>query len=290
VLRVGGLLALAVALLDPRWGVSFTPVQQRGVDLVVVLDVSRSMLAEDVRPNRLERSKQFIRDLVEQLGGDRVALVTFAGTATIKCPLTVDYAAFRLALDLATTESAPRGGSLLGDALRVASESFTDDIPDHKAVVVFTDGEDHGSYPQQAAERLRDERGTPVSIVAIGDADEGARIPVTVDGQRVYLTHDGEEVWSRMNGTLLREVALATGGAYVPVGTGTVDMNRLYEERIEPIATREFEATSKRRYTPRFQWFAGLALGLLLVESFLGDRRGARARVAASGATWRRAA
>jgi Ca-activated chloride channel family protein len=220
VLVVLALVTLVGALLDPRWGLTYQQVQQRGIDLVVVLDVSRSMLAEDARPNRLGRARQYIGDLVDRLGGDRVALVTAAGTAELKCPLTVDHGAFRLALATATPEAAPRGGSLLGDALRVAGEAFTDEIPDHKAVIVFTDGEDHGSYPLEAARKLHETLSVPIFTVGIGDSNEGARIPIMVEGKRVYLTYDGQEVWSKMNASGLREIALATGGAYVPLGTG----------------------------------------------------------------------
>ncbi|MHC4219507.1 MAG: VWA domain-containing protein, partial [Planctomycetota bacterium] len=150
---------------------------------------------------------------------------------------------------------------------------FTDEIPDHKAVIIFTDGEDHGSYPQEAAQRLHETLSIPIFTVGIGNSDDGARIPVTTDGQRVYLAHEGQEVWSKMNAPALREIALATGGAYVPVGTGTVDMGRIYAERIGPLARREFDATTAKRHNPQYQWFAGLALLLLMVESMTGDRR-----------------
>ncbi|MHC4219327.1 MAG: VWA domain-containing protein [Planctomycetota bacterium] len=274
-LLLAALVALVASLLDPRWGVTYRQVQQRGVDIVIVLDISRSMLAGDARPNRLDRARQYIGDLVDQLGGDRVALVTFAGVPTLKCPLTVDYNALSLALATVSPQAAPRGGSNLGDALRVAADAFTDDEPDHKAIVVFTDGEDHGSYPLEAAQRLTDTLAVPVYTVGIGNPDEGARIPILVDGNRVYLTYDGQEVWSRMNASLLREIALATGGAYVGVGTGTVDMGRVYGERIEPMARREFESTTLRRHHAQYQWFAGLALLLLLAESLIGDPRAA---------------
>ena len=281
---VAALVLLVAALIDPRWGVSYRQVQQRGIDLVVVLDVSRSMLAEDARPNRLARAKQYIDDLVERLNGDRVALVTFAGTAQVKCPLTVDYTAFRLALATAGPEGAPRGGSLLGDGLRLARKAFTDEIHDHKAVVVFSDGEDHGSYPLEAAQALFDELAVPVYTVGIGDSIDGARIPVERDGVTVWLTHEDEEVWSKMDAAGLRGIALATGGAFVPVGVGTVDMAHVYRNRIEPVAKREFETATVKRHDPQFQWFAGAALALLLIESLIGDRRSARHTVSVRGA------
>lgn len=277
-LMLSAAVMLVAAAIDPRWGVSYQTVQQRGIDIIVVLDMSRSMLAEDVRPNRFERCRQYIADLAGQLGGDRIGLVTFAGTAALRCPLTVDYGAFLLSLDTLTVESAPRGGSLLGDALRLAADSFTDDLPDYKAIVVFSDGEDHGSYPLQAAQHIAEQKSIPIYTIGIGDSADGARIPMEVDGQRIYVTYEDQEVWSRMNPGILREVALATGGAYVPMGTGAVDMGRVYEERIEPVAKREFESTYVKRHHARYQWFAGLALALLLAESFMSDRRPIRNR------------
>ncbi len=266
-LLAGALVLLVAALLDPRWGVTYRRVQQRGIDLVFVLDVSRSMRAQDARPDRLERAKQYINDLVDALGGDRVALVTFAGVAQLACPLTVDYGAFRMALATAGPETSPRGGSLLGDGIRQAAAAFTDDVPDHKAIIVFSDGEDQDSYSLEAAQGVSGELSVPIYTVGLGDAEEGARIPVKVDGNRVYLTHDGQEVWSKMNSSLLRDIAVATGGAFIPAGIGTVDMGRVYVDRIEPVAKREFDEASVARYTPRFQWFALPALVLLLLES-----------------------
>ena len=281
VLLLGALLMMVAALLDPRWGVEFQQVQQRGVDVMIVLDVSRSMSARDARPSRLERAKQFVRDLVEQCAGDRVGLVTFAGVPAVKCPVTIDYGAFVLSLDLVGVESGGRGGSLLGDALRRAVTAFPDDHPDHKAIVVFSDGEDHGSFPLEAASDIASELSIPVFTVGIGDDREGSRIPIEDTTPPRYLVHDGEEVWSIMNASLLREIALQTGGAYVPVGTGTVDMGEVYRERIAPIATREFETVQRTRRTVRFQWFAGLALVLLLIESFMSERRDRSERVEA---------
>jgi Ca-activated chloride channel family protein len=274
VLLVGAATALVAALLDPRWGVSYRQVPRRGVDIMVVLDVSRSMLAEDARPNRLERARILIGDLVEQLAGDRIGLVAFAGVATVKCPLTVDYGAFRLALSMVDPRDAPRGGSLLGDGLRVAAEAFTDEVPDHKVIVLFSDGEDHGSYPVEAARAIGTQKSIPVYAVAIGDAAEGARIPQERDGKRLWLLHEGREVWSKLDADLLREVALQSGGAYVPVGTGTVDIARLYEERIEPAATRQVEGGTVKQHHARYQWFAGLALLLIVAESWMGEGRG----------------
>lgn len=268
------MICLVVALLDPRWGVTYEEVRQQGIDVFVVLDVSRSMLGQDVAPSRLDRAKQYAKDLLEQMRGDRVGLIAFAGVPSLVTPLTVDYGAVRLALDEVGPELVGRGGSSLGDALRLAGESFTDEVKDYKAVVVLSDGEDHDSFPVDAARQLFDERGVRVFTVGIGDAEEGARIPVDRGGESLYLMHEGREVWSRMDPELLRRIALSSGGAFVPAGTRAVDLGRVYEQRIAPAAKREFGTTQIRRYHAQYQWFAALALLLLIAETLIGDRPG----------------
>ena len=275
-LMLSSMICLVAALLDPRWGVSYETVEQRGIDIIFALDVSRSMQAEDVRPNRLERAKQMIGDIVEQLGGDRVGLITIAGVPALKCPLTSDYSAFTLSLQEVQSESGARGGSLIGDALRKAADSFTDEIPDYKAVILFSDGEDHGSYPIEIAARLYEEHGVRVYTVGIGDASQGARIPIVVDGRRGYLTFQGEQVWSKMDPTLLREVALIGGGAFIPAGDRQVDMAAIFNERISPATNRRFETTRIQVYRVQYQWFAGAALLLLLIETLMTDRKSIR--------------
>lgn len=276
VVRVAALAFLVAALLDPRWGVTFRPVQQRGVDVMVVLDVSRSMLANDATPNRLTRAQQFIDDLLGALGGDRIGLVTFAGVASLKCPLTVDNGAFRTALEYAQPESVPRGGSLIGDAIRLASESFADDIKDHKAIIVLSDGEDQGSFAVEAASRIGREQGIPIFTVGIG-SETGTRIPI--DGG--YVQYNGADVVTKLDGTLLEQIANASGGAYLPVGTAQTDLGDFYVQRIAPLARREFETVDVRRFTPRYQWFAAAALALFLVEGLVRPTASRREEVLA---------
>lgn len=277
VLIVAAGVLLVAALLDPRWGVRYEEVQRRGIDILFVVDVSRSMLAEDAKPNRLQRAKQYISDIVDELGGDRVGLISFAGIAAVKCPLTVDYGAFRLSLNELEPQSAARGGSLLGDALRLTGESFTDEAKDAKVVIVFSDGEDQASYPIEAAANLAEETGARIFTVGLGDAGEGARIPLQTQSGRQYVMYQGEVVWSKMNPDLLREIALAGGGAFIAAGTSSsADLGELYRERIAPMSQREGESTRIEIHTPQYQWFAGLALALLLIESWMSDRRPAR--------------
>lgn len=273
-LSLAALGAIAIGLLDPRWGFQYEEVQRRGLDCFFVVDVSRSMLAEDVSPNRLERAKAFIEDGLEALGGDRVGLIAYAGTAAIRCPLTLNHDLLRLAVSELGPESAPRGGSLLGDAIRLAGESFSDTERGSKVIVVLADGEDQGSFPVEAAAKVHADLGVRIFTVGIGDAGEGGRVPVETQSGRRWLVHEGREVWSRMDERTLREVASSAGGIFFPAGTRTIGMQEALERSLADLERIEQDTTMIRRSTPRFQWFAGLALLLLVLESVLSERRG----------------
>lgn len=274
-LALAAMVSLVAALMGPRWGVYWEDVQRKGVDLMICLDVSRSMTARDVVPNRLERAKQDIRDLVAILPGDRVGLIAFAGLPVMKCPLTIDYGFFRLVLDDISVNSAPRGGTNLGDAVRMAADAFDDRIKNHKAIIVISDGEDQESYPIDAAEKVFKERGIRIYTIGLGDAGQGARIPLSEGPGTEYLVHDGQQVWSKMNPECLQQMALTGGGAYVPAGTQHIELDRIYTEKISTIEKREFEAQKVQRYHARYQWFVAAALALLLVESLTRDVRAA---------------
>lgn len=265
VLIVGlGLLVFAAA--RPRWGVYFEDVQTRGVDMFVLLDVSRSMLAEDVAPNRLERAKSDIRDLLQYLEGDRVGLIAFAGAAVVQSPLTTDHGFFRIALEDTDPDSAPRGGSLIGDAIRKALESMEPRHDRDQVIVLITDGEDHDSFPSEAA-KVAAERNVKVICVGLGDADEGMRIPMRDEsGGLTYMKHDGQEVWSKMDEQLLKDIALATGGAYIPAKTRVYDLGQVYSQHLSGLTRGAIHAEKRKRYRERFQLFVVLGIAALLLE------------------------
>lgn len=275
-LVLAAMAALVPAISDPRWGVYYEDLPRRGIDIIFVLDVSRSMLANDLPPSRLERAKQSIGDVLDTAVGDRVGLVTFAGEPVLKCPLTVNYGAFRMLLDEVGVRSSPRGGTLIGDAVRLAAKSFADPTKKHKAIVVLTDGDDQESFPVKAAEEAYADGGIQVFTVGLGDEGEGARVPAKDAQAGVFMQYDGREVWSKMNPAVLREMAMKGGGAYIPAGTKSIDLGQvLYEERIAKAEQREFETSRIEQRKVQFQWFAGLALLLLLIEVFMTDRKGA---------------
>jgi Ca-activated chloride channel family protein len=273
------LAMMVLALVDIRWGKVWRDVPQKGIEVMFVLDVSRSMLAEDAAPNRLERAKQQIKDTIDELAGDRVGLIVFAGDSKQQIPLTTHYDDFKQALEEVGPQNVQRGGSRLGDAINTAAHAFLTKSNAHKAMVIFTDGEDQESEPIAAARRVHEETGVRIYTVGLGDMEKGARIPVNSDKHQDYLQHDGEQVWSKLHGDILRQVAAETDGAYVPAGTKQVNMADVYHRYIAGMEQEEFETARINQYEARYQWFLGAGLVLLLLEIALTTwpvRHGAR--------------
>ena len=272
------LVALVAAIIDPRWGEQEQKVGRRDIDVFVLLDVSRSMLARDIVPNRLDRAKLSIRDdLLPVLGGDRIGLITFAGTASLSCPLTNDYGFFRLALDDVSTKSAPRGGTLIGDAIRKAAVCFPNKLNTHKIIILITDGEDHESFPIEAAGAVWKDHRIPIVTVVLGDEREGARIPLSSKGGKLYLEYDGQVVWSKANFDDLRKIAAVSNlNAFVPVGTRNFDLGEIYSKVVLPRINYQEKVASETIPLPsRYHGFALTALILLVIDSLLreGPRR-----------------
>jgi Ca-activated chloride channel family protein len=271
---IGSLVLLIVAMARPGWNPKAETIERRGRDVVFLLDVSRSMLAEDLAPNRMERAKLAIGDAVVKLEGDRVGLVLFAGTSAVKCPLTLDYGFFRMMLEEVSTDSIARGGTLIGDALRKAvDEVFDDQLKEYKDVVLITDGEDHDSFPVEAA-KTAGEKGVRLLAIGLGDENEGRRIPITDErGRKTFLKYNGQEVRSKLDADSLREMVNATpGGKYLNVATGTIDLGKVYQELIASAEKRDLESKTIKRYQERFQLFLGGALVLICGEMLLSER------------------
>ncbi len=256
-----GWAALVLALARPRFGVEWEPVRERGADLVVCLDVSRSMLCGDVPPSRLERARSDLLDLLAVLEGDRVGLILFAGRPVLACPLTTDRDFLRAALLEAGPGLAPRGGSMLGDAVRAALQALEPRPDRDQAILLLSDGEDQDSLPGEAAREAR-ERGVRIFTIGLGDAEEGARVPAPGGG---WMLDEGQVVWSRMQPEVLRELALRTGGAFVEAGTRDYDLARIYRETLAGLRRARDEGEERRRLRERFQLF--LAAGLLLLAA-----------------------
>lgn len=266
-------LLTALALTEPRWGFEWREVKHRGVDVAVLLDVSKSMLTEDVRPNRLSQAKFAVQDLLGKLHGDRVGLVAFAGTAFVQCPLTVDYEAFRLTLKDADPRIIPRGGTAIGAAIRTALKAFEAGEGRDRAIVLITDGEETESDALAAADEAA-QAGVKIYAVGVGSTD-GELIPVREDGKAMDFVKDkdGKVVKSRLDEETLQQLALKTGGIYVRSAAGDFGMDAIYDKGIATLQRKEHETRLRKRYFERFQWPLGLALALLFVESFVSDRR-----------------
>ncbi len=274
----GTVLALALivfALCRPAWNPKAKKIQRHGRDVVFILDVSKSMLAQDLAPNRLERAKLAIRDCIEVLEGDRVGLIAFAGTAAVKCPLTLDYGFFRMMLDQISVDSISRGGTMIGDALRKAlDEVFDERERKYLDVVLITDGEDHDSFPVEAAKEAG-ERGVRIIAIGLGDENEGRFIPIVDQrGRRTYLTYKGEKVKTKLDADTLRKMVNVTdGGRYLNVSTGTIELGSVYVDLIASADKKELESKTIKRYEEKFQVFLALAFGLLCLETASGERR-----------------
>ena len=271
-LILSSIILILLALARPQWGYDWRETKGRGIDLLIALDTSRSMLAEDIKPNRLDRAKLAILDLIDKLDGDRVGLVAFAGTAFLQCPLTLDYDAYRQTLESIDTDTIAKGGTDLASAIAEAQASFAED-DNHKILVLITDGEDleAGGIAQA---RLAARNGVKIYTVGVGRA-EGELIPIGFDsGERDYLRDDyGNPVNTKLDESTLIAISSITDSFYVPLGSIGQGLDEVYLKGLQSLPKQEREARLHKIPTERFQWPLGAALLLLLVESLIGTRR-----------------
>jgi Ca-activated chloride channel family protein len=270
-LRIVALAALVVALAGPKWGFHWEEVQREGIDLIIAMDTSRSMLATDVKPNRLERAKLAVLDLVPRLKGDRVGLVAYAGTAFLEAPLTLDYAAFERSLRALRVGIIPRDGTSLSRAIETSLQAFEARQGKYEALVLITDGEDHEGDAAAAAQKAAD-RGVKIYTVGIG-TEEGELLPLG-DGQAGFVKdRKGRVVKSRLNEEVLQEIALAASGAYVRGIGPRLGLDEVFDEHIAKMERREVDSSLERRYEERFQIPLAIGLLLLLIEQMVRRRK-----------------
>jgi Ca-activated chloride channel family protein len=264
------LLMLILSLSRPQIGTKLITAKRRGIDLLFVLDVSTSMLAEDIKPNRLERAKQEIADLVKNLKGDRVGLVIFAGESFVQCPLTTDYGCFLMFLAGVNTESISPQGTAIAKALKKATKTFTLKQKKHKAIILLTDGEDHPGKVLEAAKETAQE-GIKIYCIGLGNP-EGEPIPLrNAAGKIVGYKKDkkGEIVMTRLDQLTLQKIALLTKGKYYH---SDENLKKILED-IAQIEKRELKSIQLREYEERFQYFLILGIIFLLWEFLLKGRR-----------------
>jgi Ca-activated chloride channel family protein len=267
------LIFSVLALMRPQWGFQWQEVKRRGLDILIAIDTSKSMLASDVKPNRLERSKLAVKDLIKKLEGDRIGLIAFSGTAFLQCPLTVDYDGFLLALDDLGVSTIPQGGTSISSAIEVALHSFEGGQKKYKILVIITDGEDHEGNATKAAEMAKKEN---IKIFCIGiGTSEGELIQLTdSSGKKEFLKDkDGNVVKSRLNEEILKQIAIATGGTYVRSSGAEFGLDLIYEEKLSQMEKREIKAQMAKLYHERFQIPLAIALMLLVLETVITDKK-----------------
>jgi len=268
------LLALFTALLAlarPQYGRKLRMIQRKGIDIVIALDTSDSMLAEDIRPNRLERAKREISSLIDRLRGDRVALVAFAGEAFVQCPLTSDYEAAKMFLDIIDQSLEP--GTAIGKAIHTSTAVFQDKERKYKAIILITDGEDHRSDPLVEAEKAAQE-GVRIYTIGVGSPG-GVPIPIRDEGgDLVEYKKDrrGETVLSRLDEIALQRIALKTGGRFYRATTGEMELESILEE-LENMEKKELASQEYDLREDRYQYFLLATVILLAADVALGDRK-----------------
>ncbi|MBP6343955.1 MAG: VWA domain-containing protein [Candidatus Omnitrophica bacterium] len=262
-----------VALARPQWGYQWQEVKRQGLDILLVIDTSKSMLTEDVKPNRLERTKLAVKDLIKKLKGDRIGLVAFAGDAFMMCPLTSDYGGFLLSLNDLDTAIIPRGGTNVGGALEEALRGYDKAPAQYKAIILVTDGDNLEGDALSVAKKIK-EKGIRIFCVGVG-TQEGDMVRYRDDQGQMQLLKDeqGNFVKSRLNENLLQRIAYETGGAYVRSSGAEFGLDYIYEQHLALLEKREIEEKMQKKYFERFQLPLSLALALLLFETFLSRRR-----------------
>ena len=268
---------IITALARPQWGYEWDEATQKGLDILVAIDASRSMLATDVKPNRLERAKLAALDLMAMAKTDRIGLIAFAGTSFLQCPLTLDDNAFRQSVRALNPDIMPQGGTALADTISLALDAFAEEKDNHKILVLFTDGEDHQEYVLELGEEAAKEE-LRIFTIGVGSPD-GDLIPVGEEnGQKIYLKdRNGQVVKSKLNEALLQQLAGMARGFYLNLNApGAIET--LYAQGLAPLPKSEINSRLVRRYFERFYWPLSVAVVLLLIEMFLPDHRRRRRR------------
>jgi Ca-activated chloride channel family protein len=272
-LLLAAVLLLLLALARPQFGTRVETVKREGQDIFVALDVSLSMLAEDIRPSRLEKAKREVSQLIDRLEGDRIGLIAFAGEAFVQCPLTLDYGAARLFLSAMDPELIPVPGTAIGEAIRKAGDSFSSEDQKSKVLIIITDGEDHlGGISKTVQEAA--EAGMIIYTIGIG-TQQGVPIPESSGGRSGSFKKDrqGQVVLTRLNEGALREIAESTGGEHFRVTASATELDQIYAA-VSGLEKKELSARQVTLFDEKFQPLLGLALAFLAIEFLLsGSRR-----------------
>ena len=261
------------ALANPQIGTKLEEVTRAGVDIIVALDVSQSMLAEDIKPNRLEKAKHEVSELIDLLQGDRIGLVAFAGIPHVQCPLTLDYSAAKLFLTIIDTDIIPQPGTAIGAAIKTAMKAFNSEERKYKVLILITDGEDHESDPLEEAKEA-EQQGVIIYTVGIG-SPQGVPIPLydsygNQDGFK--KDRQGNVVTTKLDVVSLQKLAYQTGGKYFLASSGETELKEIYEE-ISALEEKELVSRQFSQYEDRFQIFLALGLIFICLEVIIPERK-----------------
>jgi Ca-activated chloride channel family protein len=274
VLQLIAFSAGVIMLSRPQFGSKIEDIKKQGVEVIIALDVSNSMLAEDIQPDRLTRAKQAISRLVDNLDNDKIGLIVFAGDAYIQIPITTDYLSAKMFLSAINPNIVPKQGTAIGAAINLGVKSFSPGEGKSKAMIIITDGENHEDDPVKDAEDAS-KAGIVIHTIGIGST-EGVPIPVINNGRKDYLKDvDGNTVITKLDEEILKKIALSTNGNYVRASNSNIGLDEIYAQ-IKKMKKQDLESTMYTEYNDQFQIFAAIALFLLIVDFIIMDRKNRR--------------
>lgn len=263
-----------IMLSRPQFGSKIEDVKKEGVEVIIALDVSNSMLAEDIQPDRLTRAKQAISRLVDNLDKDKIGLIVFAGDAYTQIPVTTDYISAKMFLSAISPEMVPKQGTAIGAAITLGMRSFSPGEGKSKALIIITDGENHEDDPVSAAEEAS-KAGIVIHTIGIGSTD-GVPIPVFIKGKKDFLKDvDGNTVISKLDEEILKKIAIAGNGSYVRASNSNIGLDEIFSE-IRKMKKQELESTMYTEYNDQFQIFAAISLILLIADFIIMERKNRR--------------
>lgn len=268
-----GLSFLIMGLVNPKIGTKLETVKREGVDIVFALDVSKSMLAEDIAPNRLEKAKRLVSEIINQLGSDRIGIIAYAGQAFPQLPITTDYGAAKMFLQSMNTDMLSSQGTAINEAINLATTYYDDEEQTNRVLFIISDGEDHSEGTTMDAVETAVEEGIRIFTIGVGQS-KGAPIPIKRNGVVQSLKKDaqGEVVITKLNEEILKEIANEGNGEYIN-GSNTDEAVDFIKEQLNQIDKTEFEAKQFAEYKDQFQWFLGIGLFFLFMDIFLLERK-----------------
>lgn len=271
ILQLVAVLSGIIMLARPQFGSKIEDVKKQGVEVIIALDVSNSMLAEDIQPDRLTRAKQAISRLVDDLDNDKIGLIVFAGDAYIQIPITTDYISAKMFLSAINPNTVPKQGTAIGAAISLGAKSFSPGDGKSKAMIIITDGENHEDDPLKEAEDAS-KAGIVIHTIGIGSTN-GVPIPMVNNGKKDYLKDaDGNIVVTKLDEDILKKIALSTNGNYVRANNSNIGLDEIYAQ-IKKMKKQDLESTMYTEYNDQFQIFTAIALFFLILDFLIMERR-----------------